>query len=73
MTLTTIDAAKQRADAARTRIFEATTGDPDWLRVARIQHNIVHCLIPASYLERWDAVRALEDLARDLEQNYQVK
>ena len=70
--LTTIDAVEQRADAARARNFEATCGDPEWLAVARIQHNIVHCRIQAT-TSSGGTRSALENHARDLEQNFLAK
>ncbi|MBC7594936.1 MAG: hypothetical protein H7288_13530 [Kineosporiaceae bacterium] len=60
----------QRADAAHLRIFEATCEDPEWLARARLQVNKAHCHAPANSEQRWAAVHALEDTARDAEQSY---
>lgn len=60
---------EQRAEIARAKIVAATAGDLEWLAVAQVQHNIAHnkMAVPMATYERWDAVQALEELARTLE------
>ena len=70
MTLSTVVTPEQRADAARTRIFESTCGDPEWLAAARTHYNVAHCHVPANSEEKWAAVHALEEMATAAEQTY---
>lgn len=60
---TQLFAAAQRADAARSRIAEATAGDREWLLAAQTPYRVAHCYVPATSAQRWDAIHALEEMA----------